>query len=122
LVSATLLDMQWIAGDAFFAGRVRASMMTFCINQVTNNTSIKNFCATVLNNPNQFINQILLGASANQTLADSVVAAAGANFTTSTLPSAVQAAVTTSTPLTTGATDTEINNAVAQVITAMANV
>lgn len=125
-MAATLFDMQLIANDTSFKGRVQASVYAFCVVTVqsetaNNHTLRKAYASQVLNAPNTFMNNFVWAAASNQTLANDVITAAGSNFTASTTPAQVAAAVTTGTPTTTGATDTDINNAVAAAFNTLAN-
>jgi hypothetical protein len=127
MAAATLLDMSLIANDSSFKGRVQASVYGFCTttlqSETNNNHTIrKAYAAQVLNNPNTFMNNFVWAAASNQTLANDVITAnGGTNFTASTTAATVAAAVTTATPTITGATDTDINNAVANAFIALAN-
>lgn len=123
MATASLLDMQFIAQDSFFANMVKSSVYGYCISTVqseTNNShqARKAFAASVLNSPNTYIPNFTWAAATNQTLADGVITTgnAGAHFTTSTTAAAVTAAVQA------GSTDTNINNAVASAFNALANV
>lgn len=125
-MAGTLYDMQWIAQDNNFKGRVQASVYSYCISTVqsetvNNHAARKAYAAQILNNPNSFMNNFVWAAASNQTLANDVITANGANFNSSTTGAQVAAAVTTATPTTTGATDTDINNAVASAFNALAN-
>jgi len=128
MATATLFDMQLIAQDQTFGNRVKASLYQYCTTTLqsetaNNHTARRTYAATVLNNPNSFISDFAWASASNQTLANDVITTgnAGANFTSATTTAQVAAAVTTSTPTTTGATDTDINNAVANAFNALAN-
>lgn len=134
MTTATTLDMSLIAVDATFKGRVQAALFQYCTQTVLSESCADNgsltpqrhqirkaYAANVLNNISNFITSFCWVAAANQTLANDVVTANGANFTTSTTGATVAAAVTTATPTSNGATDTDINNAVAAAFNLMAN-
>lgn len=125
-ITATSLDMELIAGDTVFANRVKALTFAYCDTTVqsetaNNHTARRSYCQQILNNPNTYIPNLVWAAASNQTLANDVVTTLGRNFTASDTTSTIAGAVTTATPLTTGATDTDINNAVAAAFNAFAN-
>jgi hypothetical protein len=126
MATATSFDVQLIAADTAFQGRVKALTYTYCISTVAgetvnNHLARKTYASQILNNPNSYIPNFVWVAAQDQTLANSVVTANGANFTSSTTAATVAAAVTTPTPLSTGATDVLISNAIANAFNIMAN-
>lgn len=131
---ATTLDMSLIAADTIFKGRVQASLFSYCVGTLLSESCTdtsattpsrhivrKSYASNVLNNIATSIPAFIWAAASNQTLANDVVTANGANFTASSGASVVAAAITTATPTTTGATDTDINNAVAAAFNLLAN-
>jgi hypothetical protein len=130
-MAANLLDMALIAADATFKIRVQASVFKYAIatiggagDQALSNHSLrKNYAVLVLNDPNAFIPDFVWACATNAILAGDVITAnAGVNFTVATgTPTAVAAVVTTATPQTTGATESDIDNAVANAWNMMGN-
>jgi hypothetical protein len=127
-VTATLYDMSRIAIDAVFVQRVQASVFNYAVysigaegQNIANHVTRKAYAFQVLNNPNVYIADFAWAAASNPILANDVVTQNAANFTTATTDATVAAAVTTATPASTGATDSDINNAVAAAWNTMAN-
>jgi len=119
--------MALIAADVTFKGRVQAAVYQYAIQTINAETGVvnhdrrKNYANQVLNDPNASIPDFVWAAASNQTLANDVVTANVTNFTPATTAAVVAAAVTTATPTITGATDTDINNAVANAWNMLAN-
>lgn len=135
MATATSFDMQLIAVDATLKLRAQALFNAFVVSTLLSESSSdtigtispqrhlarKAYASQVLNNYSQFANVIEWACASNQTLANDVVTTNGGNFTSSTTQAQVAAAVTTATPTTTGATDTDINNAIAAAFNLLAN-
>ena len=114
MATATTFDMQLIAQDATFANRVKIELLIYSVFSASN----KNFAAQVFTNLELFTTRFVWAAAGNQTLANDVITNgnANANFTTSTTPTQVAAAIQA------GLTDTDLSNAVSTAFVAFANV
>lgn len=122
--TAVLQDMAIIATDTTFGNRVLASLTQYIVttlqseaigttaNACQTHIARKNYGAAVLNAPSSFKALFVNAAASNQTLANDVVTTAGTALANISGP-AVATAITPINSTTTGATDTDINNAVA---------
>ena len=117
MATATTNDMQFIAQDSTFRNRVKVEAQSFCIQQINNKTSIKPFCASVALNIENYWDQIVWAVAANATVANEIVTTGNANASFVQTP----AAGVVATAIFNGLVDADLNNAVANVITAMAN-
>lgn len=118
--TAFLLDMALISTDGVFKQRVQAAFTQYAVSVIGSESASTaqhsqrfNYATMVLNNPSNYLNSFVWVAASNQSLANDVITAAGANFTPTTSAATIAAAITTATPATTGATDTDIDNAIA---------
>jgi hypothetical protein len=134
MATANSFDMQLIAADSNLKTRVQALLNAFLVGTVfpescsdtgsvtpQRHLARKAYASQVLNNYSAYATMFEWAAASNQTLANDVVTTNGGNFTSSTTQATVAAAVTTATPTTTGATDTDINNALAASFNLLAN-
>lgn len=122
--TAVLQDMSIIASDTTFGKRVLASLTQYIIttlsseavgttaNACQTHISRKNYGAAVLNSPSSFQSLFVNAAASNQVLANDVVTTAGTSLANLT-GAQVATAITPVNSTTTGATDTDINNSVA---------
>lgn len=111
--TANLTDMSILATDSVFQNRIVIALTLFCWSTVPSesitsstvpqHTARKNFCAQILNNPNNFKTQFVNLVAANQTVANEATAAG-------TLVGMTGAQVATAAAAT---LDADINNAIA---------